>query len=441
MRVAAVFAANADNGNFGQNSNRLFARPEAAKFRLVLSIFVASITFGQVPLTTAQIAKKVSPSVVVIKGKSYSGDVLGSGFVISKDGKIVTNFHVIRNMRSASVEMADGKSFNSVSVLATDERRDLAIVQIAGSNLPVLELGNSDALTTGEPVVAVGSPRGLEGTVTAGILSSVRDTGDGFKVLQTDAAVNPGNSGGPLVNGNGQAIGVVSFKLLSSEGLNFAIPISYVRGLLNNIHEPIPLERMPEGSPKATAPPPTTPGQPDTGASLNETLGWLAEKLPSATVNYVESIDGKGVLKGKRIISAVSVQATVTSLDGCTAVFGSVQRSVATNLPEVGNSTITLQYTVQLGALTEWSVQKRDNELFGKTDDNITFIGGDMSGYVVLLRSTSNEISLSLSSEIRRLTSRRTNTASVTFNDASLARRVAAAFHHASDLCRVKEPF
>jgi S1-C subfamily serine protease len=435
MSVAVVFG-NCGPVRFGhQTLQRL------RKTHLVFSIFVASVAFGQVPLTTAQIAKRVSPSVVVIQGKTYSGDVLGSGFIISKDGKIATNFHVVRNMRSASVELADGKSFNSVSVLATDERHDLAIIKIAGSNLSILELGNSDALTVGEPVVAVGTPRGLEGTVTAGILSSVRDAGDGFKVLQTDAAVNPGNSGGPLVNDKAQVIGVVSFKLLSSEGLNFAIPISYVRGLLTNLHEPIPFERMQRAIPKATTSPAPAPRQEEPGPSVNETLDWLAQKIPLATVNYVQSIDGKGVLNGKRIISAVSVQAKVTSLDACTAVFGSVQHSVATNLPEVGSSTITLQYTVPLGALIDWSVQKRDNELFGKTDDNIAFIGGDMSGYVVLLRSTSNEISLSLSSELRRPTSRRTNTSIITFNDAALARRVAAAFHHASDLCRVTEPF
>jgi serine protease Do len=182
--------------------------------------------FGQVVLTTAQIAKRVSPSVVVIQGKTASGNVLGSGFVVSKDGKIVTNLHVIRDLTTVTVQLANGELFDSVSVLGTDERRDLAVLQIAGFNLPVMDLGNSDLVTVGEPLVIVGSPRGLEGTVTAGILSSVRDTGDGFKVLQTDAAVNPGNSGGPLVNPKGQAIGVVSFKLLSAEGLNFAIPIN-----------------------------------------------------------------------------------------------------------------------------------------------------------------------------------------------------------------------
>lgn len=214
-------------------------------FRFTTVLFlILPIALGQVSLTTAQIAKRVSPSVVVIQGKTDSGDVLGSGFIVSKDGKIATNLHVIRDMRTASVQLANGDIFDSVSVLATDERRDLAVLKIAGSDLPVLELGDSDALAVGESLVIVGSPRGLEGTVTAGILSSVRDSGDGFTVLQTDAAVNPGNSGGPLANNKGQAIGVVSFKLRSAEGLTFAVPINYVRGLLGDLHDPLTFEQM-----------------------------------------------------------------------------------------------------------------------------------------------------------------------------------------------------
>src|SRR5579859_7065642 len=126
------------------------------------------IAFGQNALTTAQIAKKVSPSVVVIEGKSDSGNVLGSGFILSQDGKIVTNLHVIRDLRATSVRLADGEIFDSISIVATDERRDLAIVHVAGFDLPALDLGNSNSVTVGEPVVVVGSPRGLEGTVTAG---------------------------------------------------------------------------------------------------------------------------------------------------------------------------------------------------------------------------------------------------------------------------------
>src|ERR1019366_5461193 len=210
--------------------------PELLKL-LFASLLIVPIAIGQITLTTAQIAKRVSPAVVVIQGKTDSGEVQGSGFVVSKDGKIVTNLHVIKDMKTASVQLANGEVFDSLSILATDERRDLAVVKVAGFDLPVLDLGNSDGLTVGEPLVIVGSPRGLEGTVTAGILSSVRDSGDGFKVLQTDAAINPGNSGGPLVNNRGEAVGVVSFILRSSQGLNFAVPINYVRGLLNNLHE------------------------------------------------------------------------------------------------------------------------------------------------------------------------------------------------------------
>src|ERR1039457_1396862 len=249
---------------------------EVATKNLICFLLVLPFTaFSQTALTTAQIARKVSPSVVVIEGKTDSGDVLGSGFVISKDGKIVTNLHVIREMKAATVELANSKVFDSFSILATDERRDLAIIKIAGFGLPVLDLGDSDALVVGEPVVVVGSPKGLEGTVTAGILSSVRDSGDGFKVLQTDAAVNPGNSGGPLVNSKGQAIGVVSFKLRSTEGLNFAIPINYIRGLLNNLHEPMTLDQMRQiliGTKSEV--------QPNDGPSLKETLEWLREKIP-----------------------------------------------------------------------------------------------------------------------------------------------------------------
>ena len=149
---------------------------------------------------------------MIIEGKTDSGEIQGSGFIISKDGKIVTNLHVIKDLNAAKVQLANGEIFDSVSVLAIDERRDLAIVQIAGFNLPVVELGNSDTMTVGEPLVIVGSPRGLEGTVTAGILSSVRDSGEGFRVLQTDAAVNPGNSGGPLLNGAGTSRELVSFS-------------------------------------------------------------------------------------------------------------------------------------------------------------------------------------------------------------------------------------
>src|SRR5580658_9755780 len=114
---------------------------------LAFLLVLPPIAFSQTALTTAQIAKRVSPSVVVIQGKTDSGDVLGSGFIVSKDGKIVTNLHVIRDMKTASVQLASGEIFDSISVLAIDERRDLAIIKIPGSNFTVLRMGNSDILT------------------------------------------------------------------------------------------------------------------------------------------------------------------------------------------------------------------------------------------------------------------------------------------------------
>ena len=258
------------------------------------SLLIVPIAFGQTGLTTAQIAKRVSPAVVVIQGKTDSGHILGSGFIISNDGNIVTNLHVIKDMKTASVQLANSDTFDSFSVLATDERRDLAIIQIAGFALSGLEFGNSDVLTIGEPLVIVGSPLGLGGTVTAGILSSVRDSGDGFKVLQTDAAVNPGNSGGPLLNNKGQAIGVVTFQLRSAQGLNFAIPINYVRGLLNALHAPLTLEQM-QRSLIATVSSPQPNGGPSLGESITVQGKVLKLGMTKAQVqNLFSGLGGNG---------------------------------------------------------------------------------------------------------------------------------------------------
>jgi S1-C subfamily serine protease len=204
------------------------------------------VAFGQTATVTPDVIERASKAVVFLKGATDDGTLVGSGFVLSSDGKIVTNLHVIRSLRAGGVQLPSGETYDSFSVLAYDERKDIAIIQIAGFDLPTLELGNSNEVRVGEPVVAIGSPRGLQGTVTAGVVSSLRDdpTSSGFKVIQTDAAANPGNSGGPLVNGKGQAIGVVTSKLRASEGLNFAIPINYVRGLLGALGKPLTLDGL-----------------------------------------------------------------------------------------------------------------------------------------------------------------------------------------------------
>lgn len=195
---------------------------------------------------SAEITKRVAPAVVLIKGTTDAGEILGTGFIISSDGKIATNLHVVETLKSGGVQLASGDKFDSFSILVFDSRKDIAIIKIPGFDLPTVALGNSNSVQVGEPVLAVGSPLGLQGTVTTGVVSSLRDdpAGGGFKVLQTDASVNPGNSGGPLVNRQAQVIGIVTFKIRGGENLNFAIPINYLRGLADSQGSPMSLDEM-----------------------------------------------------------------------------------------------------------------------------------------------------------------------------------------------------
>ena len=197
----------------------------------------SSIVPAQANFST--VLEKVEKSVVVIKGDNG----LGSGFIISADGKIATNLHVIRGMQKGGVQLNSGEIFDYFTVLGFDSRRDLAVIKVSGFNLPAVELGDSDQLKIGEPIAVIGSPRGLSGTVTSGVLSSVR-TDDGVKLLQIDAAVNPGNSGGPVIRIDGSVIAVVVSKLTNSENINFAIPINSLRGLMGNLTQPITLAQL-----------------------------------------------------------------------------------------------------------------------------------------------------------------------------------------------------
>ena len=167
----------------------------------------------------------------------------GSGFIIDSTGIIVTNNHVVAGADSVYVRLHDGREFKATSV-KTDERTDLAVVTIdAGEPLKALPLGNSDMMEIGDWVVAVGNPFGLELTVTSGIISA-KGRGPGINdredFLQTDAAVNPGNSGGPLVNLNGEVIGInsaITTRNGGNDGVAFAIPINMAKWVVNQLLE------------------------------------------------------------------------------------------------------------------------------------------------------------------------------------------------------------
>ena len=155
---------------------------------------------------------------------------IGSGFVISSDGYIVTNFHVVKDSKFVNVKMIEeNKYISNVSVVKVNPARDLALLKAeTNKGLPAVILGNSDNIRIGEQVVAIGNPEGLENTISDGLVSGIRET-DGMKFIQTSVPVTGGSSGGPLVNMQGEVIGVISSGLPKEGNINCAVPINYVK--------------------------------------------------------------------------------------------------------------------------------------------------------------------------------------------------------------------
>ena len=175
-------------------------------------------------------------------GASRPRTALGSGFIVSPDGYIVTNFHVVREAAQIVVRLAD-QSERVARLVGSDAKTDLALLKVDGADLPTLLFGDSDRLEVGEPVMAVGNPFGLEQTVTTGIVSAKErfiGAGPYDDFIQTDASVNPGNSGGPLVDARGALIGINSAIFSQSggwAGISFAIPVSLAKQVLPQLRE------------------------------------------------------------------------------------------------------------------------------------------------------------------------------------------------------------
>jgi len=195
--------------------------------------------------------KKALPSVVNITSTAIAYDFfygavpqqgMGSGFVIDGEGHILTNFHVVEGARQLEVTTSDKKKYKA-QIVGTDPVHDLAVIQIPIKTVPQAEIGDSKSLVVGQKVYAIGNPFGLSGTMTRGIISSIRslkgERGYIDEAIQTDAAINPGNSGGPLLNGHGQVIGINTMILTGgveqSAGIGFAIPINTAKAVLDDL--------------------------------------------------------------------------------------------------------------------------------------------------------------------------------------------------------------
>ncbi len=210
----------------------------------------ASVDLSEGELTITERAEKVLPSTVGIvsyiqnQQSIFGGEQSqGSGIIISADGYIVTNEHVISGATSIKVVLQDDSEYNA-TLVGSDERTDLAVLKIDATGLTPAEFGNSDQMQIGEQVIAIGNPGGLElaGTVTVGYVSAVNRSitttnGNTVNCVQTDAAINPGNSGGALVNTYGQVIGINSQKIAATdyEGIGFAISINEAQPIINDL--------------------------------------------------------------------------------------------------------------------------------------------------------------------------------------------------------------
>ncbi|MBM9508446.1 S1C family serine protease [Actinacidiphila acididurans] len=282
--LAAVAVA---AGVIGGGAGALIGNATGDSGKQTAASVAAATTASKIDGSVASVTKAVDPSVVEINATSADGKATGSGVIITSDGQIVTNNHVIAGAQSVSVTYTNGRSA-SATVVGADPQKDLALIKVQGaSGLPAATLGDSNAVAVGDQVVAIGSPEGLSNTVTSGIVSALNrdvtvpvedgqsvqnnpfggnsgrwpfsfggnqfngDTGSStttYKAIQTDASLNPGNSGGALINMSGQIIGINAAMFSDSSsssggdsstagsvGLGFAIPINTVKADLAHL--------------------------------------------------------------------------------------------------------------------------------------------------------------------------------------------------------------
>src|SRR5512136_555991 len=240
---------------------------------------------------------------------------VGSGFVISSDGYILTNNHVIDDATQIKVKLADGKEYDA-KVVGRDPKTDLALLKAEGaSGLHALQLGDSDSLKVGNWVVAVGSPFGLEQTVTAGIVSAkgrVIGSGPYDNFIQTDASINPGNSGGPLINMKGEVVGINTAIIASGQGIGFAIPINMAKEIAPQLQE-----------------------------KGHVTRGWLGVSIQEMTPGLAKSMglkEAKGALVAQVVPGSPAEKAGIEKGDGIVE-FDGKEVSDSKDLPRMVAST------------------------------------------------------------------------------------------------------
>lgn len=206
---------------------------------------IAEYSFGGPPesMPADRVFEKASPAVVSVVVTGEGGLVKrGTGFLVSDDGLIATNYHVIKDGRSAEVILPTLAKLAVKGVVASNPDWDLAILRVEGKSLPFLKIAKDDP-KIGAKVYAIGNPKGLTNTLSDGLVSGVREISNDLSLLQTTAAISPGSSGGPLLAESGEVVGITTSSLVTGQNLNFAVPGKRLFSLLSKVGEPIPLSK------------------------------------------------------------------------------------------------------------------------------------------------------------------------------------------------------
>jgi len=220
-------------------------------------IVCSALSIGQTKTTDSSagaVYRNASPAVVLIEVYNEKGEVsgAGSGFLISTDGKILTNYHVVQHSKRATVRLANKDAYDDVQVLDVDKRKDVVLLKIKAVDLPYLTLGKSRAVEIGDKVFSLSHPLGLlQNTLSEGIVSGMREA-DGYRYFQISAPISHGSSGGPIFDSKGEVVAIATAIIEAGQNLNFAVPIDYAKGMLSASNAK-PLESVYEPEPDSRA--------------------------------------------------------------------------------------------------------------------------------------------------------------------------------------------
>ncbi|HET7207370.1 MAG TPA: serine protease [Terriglobales bacterium] len=262
-----------------------------------------------------EIYKTAGPSVVLIETYAEDGKVSGSGsgFLVSADGEILTNFHVIAHTKRATVRLANEDAYDYVGILDVDKRKDIALLKIKAVNLPYLKLSHSGSAQVGDKLYTLGNPLGVfQNTLSEGLLSGIRQM-DGYKLYQLSAPISHGSSGSPVFNSQGDVIGIVEATLPEGQNLNFAIPIDYAAGMLDSrevrpltaFYEPEEAKQPPEPAAKeeTAAASPSTSIKQDPFTYISNKIGiWTKE---DAEVELGKPVDRRDAIVNNAVVGDI----------------------------------------------------------------------------------------------------------------------------------------